>query len=63
MDKARVNLNVTQLNMQLDLSDEQEAKVKEPDTRYIKRHEALSRPCRSERQGHVRRDRRLDGGA
>ena len=36
-----MNLNVTQLNMQLDLSDEQEAKVKELDTRYIKRHEAL----------------------
>ena len=41
LDKAWVNLNVTQLNMQLDLSDEQEAKVKELDTRYIKRHEAL----------------------
>ena len=41
MDKVWVSLNVTQLNVQLDLSDEQEAKVKEIDTRYIKRHEAL----------------------
>lgn len=40
-DKAWVTLNTAQLNMQLDLSDEQEVKVKEIDARYIKRHQAL----------------------
>ncbi|MBK9196687.1 MAG: hypothetical protein IPO17_17235 [Flavobacteriales bacterium] len=41
VDNAWVNLNTAQLNLQLDLSDDQEMKVKEIDMRYIKRHQTL----------------------
>jgi periplasmic protein CpxP/Spy len=41
VDKAWVSLNTAQLNLQLDLNDDQEAQVKEIDTRYIKQHQAL----------------------
>ncbi|MBK7556026.1 MAG: hypothetical protein IPI55_15905 [Flavobacteriales bacterium] len=41
VDNVWVNLNTAQLNLQLDLSDDQEMKVKEIDMRYIKRHQTL----------------------
>ncbi len=41
MDQAWVAINTEKLNVQLDLTDEQEKKVKEIAERYVKKHEAL----------------------
>lgn len=41
MDKAWVAINTEKLNLQLELSDEQEAKVKEIAERFTKKHEGL----------------------
>jgi Spy/CpxP family protein refolding chaperone len=40
MDRAWVALNVAKLNVQLSLNDEQQAKVKEIDERYMKKYQA-----------------------
>lgn len=41
MDKAWVALNTQMLNVELGLNDVQQAKVKDIDQRYVKKHEAL----------------------
>ena len=41
MDKAWVVMNTEMLNVDLGLNDEQKAKVKEIDERFVKKHDAL----------------------
>ncbi len=41
LDKAWVAMNIAMLNVELKLNDEQQAKVKAIDERFVKRHEAL----------------------